>query len=324
MTTAHAPANALPGRDVLTYFALFILLVGGAPVAMRIGFAELPPFWLGLNRFGLGALAFWLLALMRGLKVPKGRALAGTILYGTLGMGVSFILLAWGLTETPASLAAILMALVPLMTVVLAFLQGAERLSARGVIGALLAAAGIAVSVGGAAQGDVSMLHIAAIVMGTFFLAQSGIVIKTFPPTPPIMTNAVAMTVGALILGGASILRGEAWVIPTMSSTWAAVGYLVVFVSVLAFLFYMQVLTRWSASGTSYAFVLMPLVTVVVAALLTGEQIGPIFLLGTALVLAGVYVGALMPSREKPAKAHEMDMTEACKDASGQVVSRCI
>ena len=324
MTTAHAPSAALPGRDVLTYFALFILLVGGAPVAMRIGYAELAPFWLGLSRFGLAAAAFWLLALLRRLKVPRGRALAGTILYGILGVGVSFILLAWGLTKTPASMAAILMALVPLMTVVLAFLQGAERLSARGVIGALLAVAGVAVGVGGAPQGDVSVLHVAAIVVGTLFLAQSGLVIKTFPPTPPIMTNALSMTVGALVLGGASILSGEAWVIPSMSSTWAAMGYLVVFVSILAFLLYLQVLSKWSASGTSYAFVVMPLVTVVVAALLTGEQIRPIFLLGAALVLAGVFVGALMPARKKPGAHEAMDMVEACKDASGQVVPRCI
>jgi drug/metabolite transporter (DMT)-like permease len=324
MTSATAPSATLPGRDVLTYFAGFILLVGGAPVAMRISYSELQPFWLGLNRFALAAIAFWVLALVRGLQVPKGRALAGALLYGALGMGVSFILLSWGLVRTPASMAAILMALVPLLTVLLAFLQGAERLTVRGVGGALLAVAGIGVTVGGAGASEISLVHVGAIMLGTFFLAQGGVVIKTFPHNPPIMTNAVSMTVGAVILGAASLAAGEAWVIPTQARTWAAMGYLVVFVSIAAFIFYLQVLSKWSASGASYAFVVIPLVTVVVAAILAGERIRPSFLVGAVLVLAGVFVGALMPAPKKRVKPEEPDMTEVCKDCAGQVVSRCV
>ncbi len=126
MTTLTPAIPAAPDRSVLTYFAAFILLVGGAPVAMRIGYAELQPFWLGLARFGLGAAAFWGLALYKRMQVPKGRALVGAILYGTLGVGISFVLLAWGLVKTSASMAALLMAMVPLMTVLLSFTQGVE------------------------------------------------------------------------------------------------------------------------------------------------------------------------------------------------------
>jgi drug/metabolite transporter (DMT)-like permease len=317
--TAHAPASpALPDRSVLPYFAAFILLVGGAPVAMRISYAELQPFWMGLARFGLGAAAFWALALYKRLQLPTGRALVGAVLYGTLGVGISFVLMAWGLVKTPASMASILLAMVPLMTVLLSFTQGIETFTLRGLLGSLLAVAGIAVTVGGGSAAEVSLVHIGAILLGTAFLAQSGVIIKRFPPNPPIMTNAVAMTVGAAILGAASLVAGETWVIPTLPSTLAALGYLVVFVTVLAFMFYLQVLNKWSASGTSYAFVVIPLVTVVVAAILSHEPITLSFLLGAVLVLAGVFVGALMPARKKA------DIVEECKDCSGQVVSRCI
>jgi drug/metabolite transporter (DMT)-like permease len=57
------------------------------------------------------------------------------------------------------------------------------------------------------------------------------------------------------------------------------------------------VLRRWTASGTSYGFVVIPLVTVVVAASLAGEQITLSFVSGGILVLAGVVVGALLPSK---------------------------
>jgi drug/metabolite transporter (DMT)-like permease len=318
MTTQRSTLSTLPGGNVLMPFAFFILLVGGAPVAMRISYAELAPFWMGLARFGLGAVVFWALALYKGLRVPKGRALGGAVLYGALGVGISFVLGAWGLVKTPASLAGIIMALVPLMTIFLSALQGVEVITGRGIFGSLLAVSGTAITVGGTSSTDLSLPHVGAIILGTVFLAQSGVVIKRFPPNPPIMTNAVAMTVGAIILAIASLVTGEQWVIPSQSSTWTAFGYLLVFVTILAFLLYVQVLNNWTASGTSYGFVIIPFVTVIVAAVLTNEQISSNFLIGGALVLIGVLVGALLPSKEKPAEVDE------CKDRAGQVLPRCI
>jgi drug/metabolite transporter (DMT)-like permease len=113
-------------------------------------------------------------------------------------------------------------------------------------------------------------------------------------------------------------VTGEAWTLPSQASTWTAFGYLVIFVTILAFLLYVQVLSKWTASGTSYGFVIIPLVTVIVATVLTDEQISTNFLLGAALVLTGVLVGALLPSKEKPLEVDE------CKDRSGQVLPRCI
>jgi drug/metabolite transporter (DMT)-like permease len=318
MTTQDSPVSTLPDRNVLAPFAAFIILVGGAPVAIRIIYSELEPFWLGLARFGFGAAVFWALALFKGLQVPKGRALIGAVLYGALGVGISMVLMGWGLVKTPASLAAILMAMVPLMTVLLAALQGVESFKSRGLFGALIAVAGIAITVGGASSGITSLPHVAAIIVGTGFLAQSGVVVKRFPPNPPIMTNAIAMTVGAIILGIASLATGEPRVIPVQTGTWAAMGYLGIFVTVFAFIFYIQVLNKWSASGTSYGFVLIPLVTVIIAALLTHEQISVNFLIGAALVLTGVFVGALLPSKKNAV------VVEECKDSAGQVIPRCI
>lgn len=76
-------------------------------------------------------------------------------------------------------------------------------------------------------------------------------------------------------------------------------------------------LNNWSASRTSYGFVLVPLVTMVVAATLVGEKITANFLIGAGLVPVGVIVGALLPSPRKPEAVKE------CKDRSGQVLPRC-
>ena len=318
MTTPDKARSDSPDRSVLIAFVLFIIVGGGASVAIRITYAELAPFWAAASRFILAALVFWAIAYFKRIPLPKGRALVGAVLFGTLTVGLAFLLISWGLVATPASRYQILMATVPLLTVFLSSLHGIESISVRGVLGSLLAVGGIAITVGGSSTSELSLPHVAAILLAAVFIAEGGVMIKKFPPNPPIMTNAISMTIGGFILGLASLVSGEQWTIPTLTSTWIAFIYLVVFVTIVAFLLYMFVLSKWSASRTSYGFVLVPLVTIVVASSVVGEEITWNFLVGAGFVLAGVLVGALLPSKTKPVAAEE------CKDRSGQVLPRCV
>jgi drug/metabolite transporter (DMT)-like permease len=80
---------------------------------------------------------------------------------------------------------------------------------------------------------------------------------------------------------------------------------------------YIRVLSKWPASRASYAFVLSPLVTMVVASTLAGEEITWKFLAGAGLVLAGVFVDALLPARKKLAGETE------CTDSYEQALPEC-
>jgi drug/metabolite transporter (DMT)-like permease len=285
---------AFPDRTTLIAFIFMVLVAGGAAVAIRITFVELPPFWSGGARFGLAALIFWVLMLVRRVALPRGKALAGAALFGFLGVGASFLFLMWGLVETPASLTQVIGALVPLLTILFAFLHRLEKLRWQGITGALLAVAGIAFAVNGYKGVAISIPHILAIVAGTACIAESLVIAKLIPRSNPIATNAVAMTVGSAMLLSVSLLTREQWVIPTKSATWAAYLYLVVFVSVIVFLLYLWLLKRWTASGTSFAFVLMPLVTIMLASLISDEPITLSLIIGAALVISGVLFGALI------------------------------
>jgi drug/metabolite transporter (DMT)-like permease len=318
MATPQSAVSTLPERNILVAFVFFILVTGGASVAIRIAYQEMAPFWTGAARFTLGALIFWGIVAIKKIQVPKGKALWGAVLFGVLTMGFTFLLGAWALVVIPASLYQILMATVPLMTLFLSAIHGVEAITRRGIFGAFLAILGVAVTVGGASSATFSLPHVGAVLLAAAFLAEGGVLIKKFPPNPPLINNAIGMTAGAIILLLASRLSGEAWALPTQGNTITAFAYLVLFVSVMGFLLYMFVLGKWTASGTSYGFVMLPLVTMVAAAVITGENITLNFLLGSALVLAGVFVGALMPSKTAPEEVEE------CKDRSGQVLPRCV
>lgn len=308
----------LPERNVLVAFGFFVLVTGGASVAIRITYQEMAPFWTGAARFMLGAVIFWGIAAVRKISVPKGKALWGAVIFGVLTVGLTFLFASWALVVIPASLYQILMATVPLMTLFLSAIHGVEAITRRGIFGAFLAILGVAVTVGGASSENFSLPHVGAVILAAAFLAEGGVVIKKFPPNPPIITNAIGMTTGSIILLAVSKIKGEAWAMPTQANTVAAFVYLLFFVTVLGFLLYMFVLGKWTASGTSYGFVMLPLVTMVAAAVIAGETITLSFLLGGALVLAGVFVGALLPSKKMPEEVEE------CKDRAGQVLPRCV
>jgi drug/metabolite transporter (DMT)-like permease len=88
-----------------------------------------------------------------------------------------------------------------------------------------------------------------------------------------------------------SLATGEHWFLPVRPETWLANAYLVVFGTIIGFSLTLYVLARWTASANSYAFLLSPLVTVVLGGVILGEVVEPAFALGGALVLLGVYVG---------------------------------
>ena len=130
------------------------------------------------------------------------------------------------------------------------------------------------------------------------------------------MTNAIGLTTGAIILAIASLASGEEWTLPSQSDTWIAFLYLAVLVTFISSLLYMFVLSKWTASGLSYNFVLSPLVTILVASMVVDAKITLNFLIGGALVLGGVLIGALLPTKTK-ARAIEQS-----KESSDRVLPR--
>ena len=142
--------------------------------------------------------------------------------------------------------------------------------------------------------------------MGVASSAISRIVVKYYPRSHPVSTNVVGMGVGAILLLLLSLFSREPQAFPTLPSTWLALGWLVLS-SIVGFVLIVWLLSRWSATATSYIGVCTPLVTVAVASLLAAETPTLTFLAGSLLVLAGVYVGALSPQRPRERRSIRAD-----------------
>jgi drug/metabolite transporter (DMT)-like permease len=262
-------------------------------IAVRAGSAELPPFWGAFVRFALASALLFVVVLARRLPLPSGRALAGATLFGAVGFAASYALFYWGIVDVQAGLAQVLMSLIPLFTLLLAVGHRVEQLHARALAGTLLATAGIVVVSAEQLSLAVPLVALLAIVGSAACAAEAGVLVKAFPQTHIVTFNAVSMAVGAALLLALSIVTNERPAIPQHLSTWLSLAYLVPIGSVGIFVLYVFVLQRWTASATSYMFVLAPFVTVAIGVLFLGELLSAQLLLGAGLVLLGVYVGAL-------------------------------
>lgn len=298
----RAGPQASPDALTLVAFLGLVVLVAANVVAVRFVSLELPPFWGAGTRFALAALLFAGYAVARRLSLPRGRGLAAALTFGVLQFGVGFALGYWALQEVPAGLASVILASVPLFTLGFAALARLESLTARGVAGALVAILGIALTFGEGAGRDVPVPHLAANVAMAICFALVGVVVKRAPEVPLAVMNAVGMAVGTVILLALSVAVGEPAALPAEPTTWAAQAYLVLPGSIGVFALLLYVLRRWTASGVSYQTVLSPLISIALAAWLLDEPLTGGLLLGAALVLVGVYIGALAGPRG-PARA---------------------
>lgn len=285
-------SDVRPDRTTVLAFVGVVIFGGANAIAVRQIVIELAPFWGAATRFLAAGLIMGAVVVATGRPFPTGRSLGGALVYGAVGFTASYAFLYQALKETPAGTTMVIVALAPLMTFGLAIVQGQERFRPQGLLGALVALVGVAVVFADQISADVPIGSLLLVVLGTACIAESGVVAKWIPKSDPVGTNAAAMLAGGGLLLALSIVTAEPRAIPTQAATWVAVGYLVVFGSVVMFALYLFTLKRWTASAVSYVTLLMPLVTVPLAAVLIGERITPSLLIGGAIVLVGVYLGA--------------------------------
>lgn len=303
MTDARAGDVGRPDGQTLVAFAGVVLFGGINAIAVKASVAELAPLWSASLRFAVAGLLLVVIVAATRRSFPRGRSFSGALLYGVLAFAASYALIYSALRDVPAGTAMVLISLVPMVTFGLAIAHGQERFHVQGLLGALIALGGVAVIVADHLSAAVPIGSMLFILAGVAFIAESGVILKWIPRSDPFATNAVAMLAGACILLAVSLARGEAWRVPAEPETWLSVAYLIVFGSIALFGLYVFALRRWTASAVSYATLLMPLVTVPLAAALIAERVSVSFVIGGVIALAGVYVGAFLEIRPRRSSA---------------------
>ncbi|HRQ38597.1 MAG TPA: EamA family transporter [Chloroflexota bacterium] len=289
-------------------FAATIIIGGANFIAVSFSNQELPPFFGAALRFGLATLLFFLLTRLMGVPLARGRSAVGAAVYGLLSFGVAYALIYYALVGLTAGTTAVIMATVPLFTLMIAVLFRQERLSTHGVIGSILVIAGIAILSLGTLGGDLNYVYLIAAILGAVAAAASSVVARGLRHVHPVNMNGIGMAAGTLLLVFCSLLAGEPWALPRQTQTWLAVSWLVLLGSVGLFQLFLYLIKRLTASATVYALAGMPLIAVVLGAVMLNQPITVEVVVGGGLVITAVYIGALSgmkggPQPKTPARA---------------------
>lgn len=289
-----------PSTTVLASFAGIALIGGTNFIAVKFSNEQLDPLAGAAIRFSAGALFLLIISGLFRYPFPVGPARRVAAIYGLLGFGVSYALLYYAIDGLGAGLTSVFVASVPLSTLLLAVLHGQERLTGRGIVGGLLAIGGIGILSVHSLQADLGLAYLVAAVVAVLAIGESNVIVKSVRLPHLMSANALAMFVGAIFLVLAAVVFGAEWAMPTGTKIWGSLLWLVVIGSAGLFWLYLYVIERWTASATSYALTLMPVVAIALGTLVADEELTAELVIGSACVLVAVYVGALAPQRVRP------------------------
>jgi len=271
----------------------FCLLWSSAFAVAKLALADCPPLLLLTFRFLLAGAVMLGAAALTGVSLKMSRR--DLILFAVLGianqaayLGIGYV----GLKSISAGLSALVISANPVLTAVLAAAFLNERMTWQKIAGLVLGVGGVAFIVQSRIVGGVdhaggiafTLVALVSLVIGT-------ILFKKFAPSGGLwIGNGVqSLSAGLAILPFAFTLESIGDIVPTWRLA-AALAFLVLFVSVFAYLLWFQLLKLSGATAASSYHFLMPPLGMLFGWLLLGEHVSPADFAGIAPVALGIYL----------------------------------
>jgi drug/metabolite transporter (DMT)-like permease len=294
-----APRQA-PARAAI-WLAMLILYVvwGSTYLGIAIAVDTIPPFLMAAIRFltaGMVLLAWSMARAGRSFVPPTRREWRDTIIVGALLLGGGMGMVAWGEQTIPSGITALLVAMMPVWVAIFgrAFLR--ERLPPLAVVGIVVGFAGVAILVGPTAlgtSGALDPLGLAAIIISPLSWATGSLFAshRAILPRQPLVATGAQMLAGGGVLALMGALSGEFGrfsVAAISAESFAALVYLTVIGSLLAFTAYGWLLRVAPLPFiATYAYV-NPVVAVILGAIVLQEPVDTRTLVAGAVIVAAV------------------------------------
>ena len=283
---------------IIVAFALLYVLWGSTYLAMRIIVRDMPPYVAGAVRYLIaGPLMLGTLALT-GRKVSLSlQDLRRLLVISVLLLSMGNIGVLWGEEYVSSGLASLIVALVPIWVVMIeAWFFRAGRVTAKGIFGLALGIVGLLVLLwpriaSGSHLGRLELLGSAILAGASFFWALGSVFSHRYNLSVDVFVSAAwQMTLAGAVNGLIALIFGQFPKTHWTAHALGAIAYLVVFGSWIGYSSYIYLLEHVpTPKVATYAYV-NPIVAVFLGWAILREQVDGFMLLGTAIIIASVWL----------------------------------
>ena len=266
---------------------------GALPIFARIAYADgVDPFTLLFLRFLIAGSIMLIIALARHETFPRGKTLFGLIVMGGVlyvGQSLSYFI---AITMASAGLISLLLFLNPGIVTVLSALFFKEQITRLQLAALGLALLGSVLTIGGDTPSVASatpnnplgvVLGVTAGVIYAIYITVGGY----FTRGLSILASSTVILLSALVVFGViALIRGPH--LPQTAQGWFGIGGLALISSVVAIFCFFAGVQRVGAATGSMLATTEPVTTILLAALVLGEPILPMQVLGGSLILSAV------------------------------------
>lgn len=284
------------------------LCFGSMAIFARVAYAsgvDVPT--LLMLRFIAAALLMWILLFARGLKLPRGKGMVMLVAMGAVGYAGQAYSFFTALTLASAGLVALLLYLYPAIVAILSRVIFKHPLTRIQMLAVAIALVGSVFIIGKAGDGTplgIAFGLLAALIYSIYIVTGS-----RFPSdVNPTASTAVITSSAAVSYIGVVSTRG--FHPPQTLPGWLAVLAIALVCTVMAILFFFEGMERVGPVRASVFSTIEPVFTVVLAALLLGEEITVVRVLGGILIVAAV----LLLARESMLAEERKPGAEPAKD----------
>ncbi len=277
-----------PRLTGLLLIVISAISFGTLAIFARLAYgAGASPTTVLLLRFTIAGAVMVAIMVVRRQRWPRGRTLLGLILMGGLGyVGQSFAYFT-ALLYASAGLVALLLYLYPALVSILAVIFLHERLTARKLGAIALALLGTYLTIGALGHGQplgIIFGASAAVIYSMYILVGSRIT----PDAGALPASTVIILAAAVVYAGIVAIQRPVW--PGTVGGWVAIVAIAIIPTVVAILTFFAGMERIGPTSASTLSTLEPVVTVALAAVILGEALNPLQLLGGALILTAVLI----------------------------------
>jgi drug/metabolite transporter (DMT)-like permease len=292
--------RVMPVRYLLEFIFLASIW-GGSFLFTKGAAAEFGPVATAALRVGLASLILLPVLLWRGQTRELYKHWKPLVVVGLFNSGIPFLLYAYAVLYISTGLSSILNATTPLFGAVVAWLWLKDRPSPLRVLGLMIGFVGVAYLAWNKASfkpGGTGWAVVACLGATTCYAIAASTTKRYLSQVP-----ALAVTTGSQVFAALVLLIPAFWAWPPQMPglhAWGSIFVLALVCTSLAYLLFFHLISHLGPAKVISVTFLIPVFGVFYGALLLGEQVTPVMITGSVIVLIGTALAVGLVGEPKP------------------------